>query len=311
VALTVAKNFGAVQWILRTAIKSGTLINSFFGKHAMSNLTKRIRKIIPHAPLWTPQITSPPSLSALESQSKPKPDIIYFPSCISRVFGTYEGKEKNSMETFLNVCKKTNIAVSVLDVNSSCCGQPFSSKGHQEAYHFTANTILEKLWNATQFGTIPVVIDVSSCTYSLKQMGSVLNQENKAKYKKLMVLDAVEFLHDMVLPKTTINQQKGTVVLHEVCVLEKLKIEDKFTRVAKHFAKEVIVPKNNGCCGMAGDRGFLFPELTTSATNHEAQELNNVVCDGYYASTKTCEMAMSQAINTNYESILYLVDECL
>src|SRR5690606_4988055 len=216
------------------------------------------------------------------------------------------------MEAFLSVCKKTNIAVSVLkDVNSSCCGQPFSSKGHQDAYGFTANSIIEKLWEATDSGKIPVVIDVSSCAYSLKQMGSILTQENKDKFKKLIVLDAVEFLHDMVLPKTTINQQKGTVVLHAVCALEKLKIEDKFTRVATHFAKDVIIPKNNGCCGMAGDRGFLFPELTKSATNHEAQELNNVVCDGHYASTKTCEMAMSQAINTNYESILYLVDECL
>ena len=62
---------------------------------------------------------------------------------------------------------------------------------------------------------------------------------------------------------------------------------------------------------MAGDRGFLFPELTKSATEQEKKELENVICDGYYASTKTCEMAMSDAINKNYESILYLVDDCL
>ncbi|WP_100612091.1 FAD-binding and (Fe-S)-binding domain-containing protein [Confluentibacter lentus] len=312
VALTVAKHFGTMQWTLRTAIKAGTLINSFFGKQTMGNLTKLLRKVIPNAPLWTPQIASPPSLSVLESQSKPKPDIIYFPSCISRVLGTYEGKEKNSMEAFLSVCKKTNIAVSILkDVNSSCCGQPFSSKGHQEAYGFTANTIFERLWDATDSGKIPVVIDVSSCAYSLKQMGSTLTAENKDKLKKLRILDTVAFLHDMVLPKSQVKRNKNSIVLHSVCTLEKLKIEDAFTSLAKHFAKEVIVPKNNGCCGMAGDRGFLFPELTTSSTNQEAQELKNVVCDGYYASTKTCEMAMSQAINTNYESILYLADECL
>src|SRR5690606_39890085 len=125
---------------------------------------------------------------------------------------------------------------------------------------------------------------------SLKQLGSVLNPENKDKFRKLTILDVVEFLHDIVLPKIEIHQLKDSVVLHTVCALEKLKIEDKFTSLAKHFAKEVIVPKNNGCCGMAGDKGFLFPELTTSAINHEAQELKNVVCDGYYASTKTCEM---------------------
>jgi len=240
------------------------------------------------------------------------PDVIYFPSCISRRLGTYEGKEKNSMETFLSICKKTAIQVSILkDVNSSCCGQPFSSKGHQEAYQVTANAIIEKLWNASQFGTIPVVIDVSSCAYSLKQIGSALNSENKDKLKNLKILDIVAFLHDMVLPKSQVKQYKNSIVLHSVCALEKLKIEDAFTNLAKHFAKDVILPKNNGCCGMAGDRGFMFPELPNSATHDEAQELKHVVCDGYYASTKTCEMAMSQAINKNYESILYLVDECL
>jgi D-lactate dehydrogenase len=60
---------------------------------------------------------------------------------------------------------------------------------------------------------------------------------------------------------------------------------------------------------MAGDRGFLFPELTASATMPEALEVNQHQYEGYYSSTKTCEMAMSQAVNENYESILYLVDE--
>src|SRR5690606_33976611 len=113
-AVTIAKHFALVQWLLRMAIKSGTLINSFFGKTAMTNITSQIKKVTPNAPLWTPQIVSPPSLSVLKSQPTPNSDIIYFPSGISRVLGTYEGKEKNSMEAFLSVCKKTNIAVSLL-----------------------------------------------------------------------------------------------------------------------------------------------------------------------------------------------------
>jgi D-lactate dehydrogenase len=72
----------------------------------------------------------------------------------------------------------------------------------------------------------------------------------------------------------------------------------------------VTVPKYAGCCGMAGDRGFLFPELTASATAPEAMEVRQEKHhDGYYSSTKTCEMALSEAVKKNYESILYLVDE--
>jgi D-lactate dehydrogenase len=62
---------------------------------------------------------------------------------------------------------------------------------------------------------------------------------------------------------------------------------------------------------MAGDRGFLIPELTASATHLEAAEVQQRDYDGYYSSTKTCEMAISEAVKKNYESILYLVDESL
>lgn len=83
-------------------------------------------------------------------------------------------------------------------------------------------------------------------------------------------------------------------------------------KIAETFAEEVIVPLDWGCCGMAGDRGFLFPELTTSATEKEAREVNgHHHVEGHYSSTRTCEMAMTHATGKNYESILYLVAEGL
>jgi D-lactate dehydrogenase len=108
-----------------------------------------------------------------------------------------------------------------------------------------------------------------------------------------------------------VKKKKTSIVLHPVCSLEKMKTENKFIDLAQFFADEVVVPKNSGCCGMAGDRGFLFPELTAAATKPEASEVVVKKYDGYYSSTKTCEMAMSAAVNQNYESILYLVDEGL
>jgi D-lactate dehydrogenase len=62
---------------------------------------------------------------------------------------------------------------------------------------------------------------------------------------------------------------------------------------------------------MAGDRGFLFPELTAAATAPEAADVRSATYDGYYSSGKTCEIAMSDAVGKNYESVLYLADECL
>jgi D-lactate dehydrogenase len=122
-------------------------------------------------------------------------------------------------------------------------------------------------------------------------------------------MDSVEFLHDMVLPLAKNVKRKNSIVLHPVCSLQKMGTWSKFVSVARFFADKVTVPANAGCCGMAGDRGFIVPSLTASATEKEAAEVREVGYDGYYSSTKTCEMAMSDAVGMNYESILYLVDE--
>ena len=60
---------------------------------------------------------------------------------------------------------------------------------------------------------------------------------------------------------------------------------------------------------MAGDRGFFYPQLTTAASKIEAFEVNQKEYDGYYSSSVTCEMAMSEAVGKNYESILSLLDD--
>jgi D-lactate dehydrogenase len=316
-ALWVARNFKTVEWLTRAGLKTGNSINKVFGNKSMTKLTSGLKKLVPSMPLWSDHLLSPPGLSVLKTKvvgvnRNEKTAIVYFPACISRTMGAYKGKEKNLMETFMSICNKSGIAVNVLkDVKGSCCSQIFSSKGFADAYRFIANKIISQLWESSREGVLPIVIDVSSCAYTLHHIRPVLEEEAKRKYDALTILDSVEFLHDMVMPFVKPNQKERSIVLHPVCSLTKMKTEDKFLRVAKYFAKEVTVPKNAGCCGMAGDRGFLFPELTASATNPEASEVKQQKYDGYYSSTKTCEIALSEAVKENYLSILYLVDEAI
>ncbi|MEO5890624.1 MAG: FAD-binding and (Fe-S)-binding domain-containing protein [Ferruginibacter sp.] len=315
-AFWVARHFGIVEWGARAALKMGSGVNKIFGKKTMTNITKGLKKLVPAMPLWSVQIGSPPGLSVIKSKNQGNVishnTIVYFPACISRMLGTYEGKGKNLMETFMSICDKSGINAVVMDnISGSCCSQVFSSKGFKDAYRFTANDIVDRLWKASREGSLPVVIDVSSCAYTLHHMRPVLDNENKIKFDQLTILDSVDFLYDLVMPTAIIRQLKSDIVLHPVCSLDKMKTTHKFILVAKHFAKNVTVPIHAGCCGMAGDRGFLFPELTASATNPEALEVNQNKYTGYYSSTKTCEMAMSAAVKENYESILYLVDEAM
>ena len=314
-ALIIANHFKLTEQLARTALKIGVGINKLFGKNAMTKITGGLKKIIAAMPLWSSQITTPPDLAVLKI-SKPFTDakntIVYFPACISRMLGTYEGKEKNIVQTFMSVCNKSGIEVKVLDnVSGSCCSQIFSSKGFKDAANFTANAIVENLWKSSNGGHFTIVIDVSSCAYTLHHIRPILTEENKQKFDKLTILDSVDFLYDKVMSAVIVKHKKNRIVLHPVCSLEKMNTTGKFIQLARHFANDVIVPKNTGCCGMAGDRGFLFPELTAAATRPEANEIMNQQCDAYYSSTKTCEMAMSDAIKKNYESVLYLVDEAI
>ncbi|WP_295715519.1 FAD-binding and (Fe-S)-binding domain-containing protein [Mucilaginibacter sp.] len=316
-ALIVAKNFKTVEWGIRTGLKIGFGINKFFGDKAMYRLTKFGQRVIPAMPLWSDQMTYPPHLSFSKpvnnrAHANPANTIVYFPACISRMLGTYKGKEKNIMDTFMSVCAKAGVAVRVLNnLSGSCCSQIYSSKGFKDAYEHTANDIVQRLWASSNDGQLPVVTDVSSCAYTLHNMRGVLSADNQAKFDKLRILDSVDFFHDHVKPIVTVKQKKGSITVHTVCSLEKMKTVNKFVALARHFAADVTVPKHGGCCGMAGDRGFLFPELTDSATMAEALEVKQNNYDGYYSSTKTCEMAMSKAVAQNYESILYLIDEAI
>jgi D-lactate dehydrogenase len=315
VALWVAKNFSLTVAMARFGLKVGNTVNKVFGKKSMVKLTGNVKKIVPAMPLWSKQIAYPPDLSIIKNNpviSTFVDKVLYFPSCISRMMGSGEDGKKNIMETFLSISKKVGIAVEILSNNSgNCCSQIFSSKGYKDAYSFKANEIIEKLWIDSNQGELKIVIDVSSCAYSLKNLRPVLSNDNQLKYDSLVILDSVDYMHDVVMPLLSMPNKKGNIVLHPVCSLQKMHTQDKFVNLARNFAEHVTVPMHAGCCGMAGDRGFLFPELTESATMPEALEVKQQKYDGYYSSTKTCEMAMSQAVNQNYESILYLIDAAI
>lgn len=315
-ALMVARNFKTTATIISFALKFGAGINYIFGQFAMKRLTGTIRKMIPAFPLWSNQlnVTKGKTRSGGHKTIDPKSDlqIVYFPSCISRVMGGSKDRKKSIPDTFLSIAGKAGINVLIPgNINSKCCGQIFSSKGFNKAYAYKSNEIIEELWKVTRSGDFPVVVDASSCTYTFQHCKPVLNPVNKERFDKLKIIDSIDFIYEFILPRQANGQKKGSIVLHSVCSLAKMGLERKFIKVAKHFAGAVDVPVNTGCCGMAGDRGFLFPELTASATAFEAIEVKQKNYEGYYSSAKTCEMAMSDAVGKNYESILYLVDESI
>ena len=79
--------------------------------------------------------------------------------------------------------------------------------------------------------------------------------------------------------------------------------------LAEKCTKEVIVPIHWGCCGFAGDRGLIVPELNQSATIFEADDIQGQTTG--YSTSRTCEVGMMSNTELDYSSIAYLVKEYL
>ena len=261
-------------------------------------------------PEWNKHITKP-------ADTPPSPatfahaDIVYFPTCIARMMGTpHSGQNKGIPETFCTIAQRAGFAVHIPDaIQSLCCSMPFSSKGYTIAAEDSANATINALWTATRHGVLPVVIDVSSCSYTLSHLEQYLADKELDMYKQLTIMDAVEFIEHHAVPRLHFTKVKEHIALHPVCSIVKMGLSDQFTTLAERCAEHATTPVNAGCCGFAGDRGLLVPELTASATEREAQELYGDSYDGYYASNPACETGMSTATGKEYMSYLFLVEE--
>ena len=89
------------------------------------------------------------------------------------------------------------------------------------------------------------------------------------------------------------------------CSSKKLKLADQMVGLAEMCAHEVHATPIP-CCGMAGDRGMRYPELTGSSLQH--LELPDSCSDGY-STSRTCEISLSNHSGMNFRSLLYLIDE--
>ncbi len=152
------------------------------------------------------------------------------------------------------------------------------------------------------------MIDTSPCTYGFKNARSYLTDDNQKRFDRMKFVDAIEFVHDDLLSKLPVKVKADSVALHPVCSVTKMGIGAKLEAIAKTCSEKVLVPLDAGCCAFAGDRGFLHPELTQSATRLEAAEVKSKHVDGCYSSSRTCEIGMSRATGQIYRSYLYLLE---
>jgi D-lactate dehydrogenase len=311
-AVWMARHFAAVESVVRVALQVGGATERLVGSRAMAALT-RLPSIVlrRRTPRWLPPMPAAatgrgPATSRMDAAA------VYFPSCVSRTMGRLPGEPHDGsvVDTMVTLAARAGLPLWVPDdAAGHCCGVPFSSKGYAEAHRLAVNRTVESFWRWTDGGRLPVVVDTSPCTYGLRTSRDVLDAVNQTRLDALTVLDSVEFAARTLVPALTIRRRHRRVVLHPVCSVLKMNVAADLEQIARACADEVIVPLEAGCCGFAGDRGWLVPELAASATRGEADELSALDgVDGYYSSSRTCEIGLSRSTGHVYRSHLYLLE---
>jgi D-lactate dehydrogenase len=301
-AAGVARRWAAVEHAARGGLRAGAIAGPLMRAGSAAARSLFSDELMPSWPREMP----PPAPAKLPRTVREGAAAVYMPACVNRIFGPPRGDGSGLPlpEAMVAVSARAGMPVWIPDdVAGNCCSVPWSSKGYTEGAALMANRTVAALWRWSGDGELPVVIDASSCSHGLAGELSGLSEENQERHLKLEVLDSVAWARRLI-PNLEISEKLGSVAVHPTCSTRHLGLERDLRGIAEVMADQVMQPIRSTCCGMAGDRGMLHPELTASATAEEAAELAGTRHDAYLCSNRTCEIGLQEATGAAYESFM-------
>lgn len=312
-ALRLAKRWDRVEALGRSGLSMGEAVAKVGSDGTMRGLTRAARRFVASdlVPVWGEK-TPPAASTDLPATRREGAAAVYMPACINRIFGRSKDDPGMSLpEAMVAVSRRAGKPIWIPeDVAGSCCSVPWSSKGYVDAHAFKSNETVASIWRWTGGGELPLVIDASSCGHGLREIEpGVLTPENAERYGKLTILDSIEWADRHLLPNLEVTRPAGSVTVHPTCSVKHLGLERTLSGIVERIADEVVVPPTATCCGFAGDRGMLHPELTAAATAPEAIEVKANPTDRYIASNRTCEIGLERATDQPFGSFIYLLEE--
>jgi D-lactate dehydrogenase len=304
VALSAAKHYALLERAARAGLRTGGLAARAVGDDALGKATAALRRRVgaEKLPQWSEgmPLAAP---SRLPSTASDGAAAVYLPACINRIFGNPRGGPPGPTlpEALVAVSARAGMPLWIPpDVAGHCCGVPWSSKGHREGHEHMAAKTAAALTRWSEGGRLPVVIDASSCTHGVLEATQLAGIE---------VLDSIAWVHDRLLPHLSVSRKLRSTVVHPTCASAHLGLSGKLEAIARELADEVVVPAGTSCCGMAGDRGMLHPELPASALRDVVDELAGAQFDACVSSNRTCEIALHQETGRRYCSFVLTLEE--
>ena len=313
-AATLARQFGTVERVARIAVGAASATAEVLGHSTVAAATNMARAVVSKdlMPGWLPNM--PASAKAkLPATQREGATGVYFTACVNRIFGRMPGQRRklSLQEAMIAVSARAGMPLWIPeDVSGHCCATIWHSKGYVKGNAVMANRTAESLWRWSDSGRLPIICDASSCSLGIScEIVEYLTPENRERHAQLTIFDSVAWAHDRLLPKLEIRRKAASAVVHPSCSTNHLKLANKLHALAAAMADEAVTPAAHACCGFAGDRGFLHPELTRSATAEEAEEVRARKFDAYLGSNRTCEIGLNLATGKDYQSFLYLFEE--
>lgn len=314
----LAKRWGGTTNTLRVGVRMAQVVPS----PVLGAITRMARRILPTdiMPEVGGDLPRAGISRATTSRSTPG-DVVLLPSCLGEMFGGFNEKKVDgdplvdapeAQFAFLAVCDAAGVKVRIPDgVDSLCCGTVWRSKGLVDGAAAMARRTGVAILEASQEGRVPVVSESSSCTNGLASLaadlrGTGLPEDERLaeRLEKLTIMDATAFVAREVLQRLNVQPRWDRAVVHPTCSDRHSGSIAHLRTIAKAVAREVVEPVEAGCCGFAGDRGMLHPELTAAATAREARQAREADGDVYLSTNRTCEMGMIRATDRPYHHVL-------
>jgi D-lactate dehydrogenase len=313
-ALRMAQRYALVERTARAAVAGARLAARVLGDDRLAAMARVVRGSVSSelVPVWPSRIPQP-APARLPATSRDGAAAVYLPACVNRIFGNPAGIAAHPTlpEAMVAVSARAGLPVWIPPgVSGRCCATPWSSKGYSRGHAWMATATAEALLEWSSGGLLPIVVDASSCTHGLlSEVPGTLPDGLRERFSSLQILDSVQWAHEHLLPGLTVGRRVRSVLVHPTCSAGHLGLTWTLQALAAALADEVVVPAGSGCCGMAGDRGWLHPSLTRSALRDLFDELDGRSFDRCVSSNRTCEAALHEVTGRPYHSIVLLLEE--
>jgi D-lactate dehydrogenase len=308
-ALAAARHWDLVERAARAGLRAGRTI----GDGPAAALTGIARGAAGQEliPAWggeaMPEPASPVPWTAREGAAA-----VYFPACVNRIFGNpRERPQRPSLpEALLSVSARAGKPLFVPPaLDGLCCGTPWSSKGFTDGHGEMARRIAGAILEWTGGGELPVVVDASSCTLGLlSEVPDALEDGQREAFAAVRIVDSVAWARDELLDALEVGERLDSVAVHASCAVSHMGLGEKLAEIAAALAERVVVPSAPGCCGTAGDRGLLHPELPAAAAHSDAVELQPPAARVHLSSNRTCEIGLTQATGESHNSFVLALE---